>query len=218
MIVLIFFFLQDSSFENLRPVQKNTKRKQKFRLINNSIPSINLPLEPVTEKKRRYTTAKQDMNQRIDNTPLIKNYNACCISSCENSCKPFYLFPSNSERSKEWKKSIKQFSGEDITNTKHKCICRKHFQEKYLTKKSLLTKNAIPTLFFLAEEDDDDYDDNQSETSDYNDVIETFNSSYPCLDDSCMMEANVEICETGEALKLEEHDNQVRYNCYTDCI
>lgn len=154
------------------------------------------------EKKRRYATAKHVKKQTKKSPPTRKS-NACCISSCNNVCKQFYLFPSDSERSKDWNDIINKCGGGDIGNMKNKLICRIHFEEKYLTKNNSLTQNAIPTLY-LAEEEEDD----QSELSDYNDVIESFNSSYPSFDDNYMMEANVEICETGEALEL-ENDNQV---------
>lgn len=155
------------------------------------------------EKKRRYGTAKTLKKEFKKRAPVIRKSNVCCISSCSNSCKQFYLFPSDPERFKEWNDIINKYRA-DIGHIKNKLICRIHFEEKYLTKNNSLSKKAIPTLYLADEGEEDE----QSELSDYNDVIESFNSSYPCFDDSYIMEANVEICETGEALEL-KNDHQV---------
>ncbi|KAL5290018.1 TIGD2.2 family protein [Megaselia abdita] len=158
------------------------------------------------EKKRQYSTSKLLKKEVKLNSPLIRKSNCCCVSSCSNSCKQLYLFPSDPERNEEWNEIINKNGGEDVTHMKNKLICRIHFEEKYLTKNNSLTKDAIPTLNLVEEAEDD-----QSDLSDYYDVIESFNSSYPCFDDdsSYMMEANVEIRETGESLRIENDDQEI---------
>lgn len=159
----------------------------------------------MVEKKRSFgKITKKD----VHNIPQIcKKTNVCCVPSCSNTCKQFYLFPSDPERTRVWNAVLYKYEENKMKNIKNKLICKLHFEERYLTNNGSLTHDAIPTLYLSEEEEQDQ----ESELSDYNDVIESFNSSYPSFDDSYMMEANVEICETGEDLKL-ENDNEVSFD------
>lgn len=86
---------------------------------------------------------------------------ACAVKNCQSE-KVAFGFPSEADRLKEWKRRIKEATGEDIRKAEKVCI--KHFEEKYICRyeqtydsnfqqnsaqqtKVCLSKEAVPTLF-----------------------------------------------------------------------
>lgn len=126
--------------------------------------------------------------------------NVCCIVSCDNTSKQFYLFPSNPIKLEKWLESVSEYSKGSHKILKNTLICIKHFEKKYLKRDNSLTDNAVPTLNLKSDKIDkhEEFEgEEQSDISDYNDVIESFNSSYPSFDENSMVEV-LEICESDD--------------------
>ena len=70
----------------------------------------------------------------------------CSLIDCKSSLSSVgvKLFKLSEERSSLWKKAIQnhRIDGKNV-----KLICNKHFEKKYLGKKTTLKKGAVPTLF-----------------------------------------------------------------------
>ena len=98
---------------------------------------------------------------------VVHTERSCCLSSCCNDEDQYYKIPVERRKLKKWSSNLNLKISE---SPKTNFICKSHFEPRYI-KDNSLTDEAIPTLYL-------DNSEEQSENSDYNDVMESFNDSY----------------------------------------
>jgi THAP domain len=96
----------------------------------------------------------------------------CVVKGCRSRENMFHL-PTESEKLKDWRRIVKEATGDDLNVQPEGKICIQHFEEKYICRykasdsklRTDLTLNAVPTLFSSPDGEDESTTVDSSELS-----------------------------------------------------